>query len=168
MKNVPDKKPGGFDAAHSPVSQTGAAAEGSGRSRRNWDADENPERLALLLKRSLSADSDWSPRDLADMLMQEINYRPAVKAEAMAYFRQSQARAKRAISGDEEGVHPELALGLYYVALTRAWMEDGVWISKLSPLDVAEGLRHVQKFAWVKDRADLLERLSELALAAAK
>jgi len=54
----------------------------------------------MKFRRSLApAVSDWSPRDLADMLIQELGYQPAGKEAALAYFRESQARAKRAING---------------------------------------------------------------------
>jgi len=124
--------------------------------------EKDTRRVASLLVRSLGpATADWSPRDLADMLLQELRYKPAA-GEALAHFRETREHAKRAIGGGDEAVHPELALGLYYVSLSRASLEEGAWISKLTPAEVVKGLRHVQKFSWVKSRPELVAMLTAL------
>jgi hypothetical protein len=129
--------------------------------------EPNFRQYAEFLKRSFEpAAQDWSHDDLAAMLLQELSYCPIgpdASNDAIAHYRQAQKRAKDAVDKDEGDVHPDLARAVYYVSLARAWIEHGVWITKLTRDDVREGLSYVQGCAWVQSNSKLGTKLAELA-----
>jgi hypothetical protein len=146
-----------------PISQSGEPAEYHVREEPNY------AQYADFLQKSLEpAVNDWSQNDLAAMLLHELAYSPdessaGGREDSLAHHQQMQVRAKRAIANKKEDVNPDLARGIYYVSLSRAWLEDGVWITKLTREQVAEGLTYIQQCQWAKNNPELTARLCDLA-----